>query len=178
MSSFAHLLALCTRLKRLCLNCTGPKKISYIPLAPTLALLPDLRVREIYDDALNIAYIMNGLRLSDATRVQPSIDWLAELVNFALPRGTRIIPTRVSFSGIRGGKNLPCTWGHRIYIPHGHWRRGIHGGIQVYFPLPLPAIRLILDARLDGPGISFDLTFTPEQGLRSTIFAILPALQQ
>jgi hypothetical protein len=97
MSSFVELLSLCTRLERLFLKFAGPdmqdKDLAHTPSANPVHLA-NLSLLGICGDALNIAYIMNNLKLPNTTciHVEPSLDWPDQLVDFTLPRGARICP--------------------------------------------------------------------------------------
>jgi hypothetical protein len=90
MSSFVELLSLCTRLEWLRLNFAGPdtqdEDLAHTPSANPVHLT-NLRLFRICDDALNIAYIMNNLKLPNTTciHVEPSFDWPEQLVELHSP---------------------------------------------------------------------------------------------
>lgn len=184
MSSFVQLLALCTRLEWLCLTCAGPdtqdEDLAHTPSADP-AHLPNLRVLEIYDDALNIAYVMNNLRLPDTTRihVEPSIDWPAELVNFTLPRGTRVTPHEGVIQWYAGCQESALYMGTTEFVYHADVdNEEFMEGYRSTFHHPFLQFVGFSTQDVTALELDFALAFRPGPRLWSVVFAALPALQR
>ena len=181
MSSFVELLALCTRLETLRLNCAGPETQEEDtahdpgddPVYPTR-----LRVFEISDDALNIAYIMNNIKLPDTThiRVEPSIDWPEQLVNFTLPRGTRI-------SNVEGlikwnaGRESTISMGTTDFVYHTDVDdEEFMETFRFTFHFPFAELATFSTHALTTLELDFGLDFEPDREVWYTVLVSLPAL--
>ena len=181
MASFVELLVLCTRLETLRLNCAGPETQeedtahdpSDDPVHPT-----NLRVFAISDDALNIAYIMNNLRLPDTTqiRVEPSIDWPEQLVNFTLPRGTRIS----NADGLikwKAGRESTISMGTTEFIYHTDVDdEEFMETFRFTFHFPFAEFAAFSTRALTTLELDFDLEFEPDREVWYTVLVSLPAL--
>ena len=183
MSAFVEALALCTRLETLHLNCAGPETqdedLAHVPAANPIHL-SNLRVFEILDDALNIAYIMNNLKLPDTTcvRVEPSIDWPEQLVNFTLPRETRISPVDGTIRW-NTGEESTLFMGTTEFIYHTDVDDAeFMETFRFTFHFPLMEFAEFSTCVLTALELDFDLEFEPDQEVWSAVLAALPALQR
>ena len=183
MSTFVELLALCTRLETLRLNCAGPETqdedLAHDPGANPVHLT-NLRVFEISDDALNIAYIMNNLKFPDTTRVraEPSIDWPEQLVNFTLPRGTRISPTQGLIKWSAGPQSA-ISMGTTEFIYHTDLEdEEFMETFRLTFHCPFLEFAAFATRPLTTLELDFDLEFEPDHEVWSTVLAALPSLQR
>ena len=168
MSSFVELLALCTRLEWLRLSYAGPdtqdEDLAHNYIANPVHLT-NLRVFEIYDDALNIAYIMNNLKLPNTTRVhvEPAIDWPKQLVKFTLPRRTRISPDE-GLIWWSAGQESTLSMGPINVIYHTDVAdEGFMETFRLTFHRPFLEFVGFSTHDLTAPGLNFDLMFEPEQ---------------
>lgn len=183
MPVFVELLALCTRLETLRLNCAGPETqdedLAHVPGANPVHLT-NLRVFEISDDALNIAYIMNNLKLPDTTRIraEPSIDWPEQLVNFTLPRTTRITPTEGLIKWIAGQQST-LSMGTTEFVYHTDIEdEEFMETFKLTFHCPFLEFVAFSTRALTALELDFDLEFEPDQEVWSAILTALPALQR
>ena len=181
MPYFVELLALCTRLETLRLNCAGPETQeediahdpSDDPVHPT-----NLQVFEISDDALNIAYIMNNLKLPDTThiRVEPSIDWPEQLVNFTLPRGTRVSNTEGLIKW-HAGRESTISMGTTEFIYHTDINdEEFMETFRFTFHFPFAEFAAFSTRALTTLELDFDLEFEPDREVWYTVLVSLPAL--
>jgi len=183
MSSFVESLAFCTRLEWLRLNCAGPDTLDE-DLAHTPAVNPvhltNLRVFEIFDDALNIAYIMNNLKFPDTTRihVEPSIDWPEQLVHLTLPRGTRISPDEGLIEW-NPGQESTLSMGLTSFTYHADADDvEFMGAFEFTFHCPFLEFVGFSTGDVTALELDFDLMFEPGQGMWPAVLAALPALQR
>lgn len=181
MSSFVELLALCTRLETLRLSCAGPETqdedLAHVPSDKTVHLT-NLRVFEISDDALNIAYIMNNLKLPDTARVrvEPSIDWPEQLVNFTLPRGTRISHTDGLIKW-NAGRESVLSMGSTEFIYHTDVEdQEFMETFRFTFHFPFVEFSAFATRALTVLELDFDLEFEPDREVWHTVLVALPAL--
>ena len=183
MSSFVELLAVCNRLESLRLSCAGPdtqdEDLAHTPAANPVQLT-NLRVFEICDDALNIAYIMNNLKFPDTTRIhaEPSIDWPEQLVHLALPRGTRISPDEglIEWSP---GQESTLSMGLTSFIYHADVDdEEFMGTFEFTFHCPFLEFVGFSTGDVTALELDFDLMFEPSQSVWSTVLVALPALQR
>ena len=181
MSSFVELLALCARLETLRLNCAGPETQeedtahdpSDDPVHPT-----NLRVFQIADDALNIAYIMNNLKLPDTTRirVEPSIDWPEQLVNFTLPRGTRISNVEGLIKW-KAARESTISMGTTEFIYHTDIDdEEFMETFRFTFHFPFAEFAAFSTRALTTLELDFELEFEPDREVWYTVLVSLPAL--
>jgi hypothetical protein len=183
MSSFVELLALCVRLETLRLNCAGPEtqdeNLAHVRSNDPV-YLTNLRVFEIFDDALNIAYIMNHLKLPDTARirVEPSIDWPEQLVNFTLPRETRISPIEGLIKWNAGRESTLSMGATKFVYQTDAQDAEFMETFRVTFHFPFVEFAEFSTCALTVLEFSFDLEFEPDQEVWSTVLAALPALRR
>jgi len=183
MSSFVELLAFCTRLETLRLTCAGPETqdedLAHVP-SPNPVHLTNLRVFEVTDNALSIAYIMNNLKLPDTTRIriEPSIDWPEQLVNTTLPRGTSLSPTDGLIEW-NVGQGSTLSIGTTEFIYHADVDdEEFMGTFMLTFHLPFLEFAEFSIRALTALGLNFDLEFEPDQDVWSAVLTALPALRR
>jgi hypothetical protein len=183
MSSFLELLSLCTRLETLRLCCAGPetqdRDLAHLPSTGPVHLTK-LRTFEISDDALNIAYIMNNLKLPDTTQtfIEPSIDWPVGLVGLSFPSTTRIYPT---------GGLIKWYLGHESTLTMGNTEFTYYmdadddqfmEAFRQTFERPLIEFAAYSTSILTVLELDFDLEFEPDQDIWFTVLSNLPALRR
>jgi hypothetical protein len=183
MSTFVELLSLCSRLETLRLFCAGPEtqddNLAHTPGANP-AHLTSLRVFEISDDALNIAYIMNHLKFPDATHIhiEPSIDFPEHLVSFTLPGLTRISP----FEGLvrwSAGQESTLSLGNTKFTYHMDVDdEEFMETFMFTFDAPFVEFAGFSACALTALELDFDHEFEPRQIVWFTVLASLPALQR
>ena len=183
MSSFVKLLSLCTRLETLRLCCAGPEThdehLAHIP-GTNPVHLTNLCVFEISDDALNIAYLMNNLKFPDTVQIviEPAMGWVEQMVNFTLPRTTRIYATE----GL-----IKWYVGQEFSISMGNTEFTYCVDVEDEdfmetfgrtFGRPFIEFSAYSTCVLTALELDFDLEFEPDQGVWSTVLAALPALKR
>ena len=183
MSSFMELLALCTRLETLRLNYAGPEtqdeNLAHFPGVNPVHLT-NLRIFEIFDDPLNIAYIMNNLKLPDTTRirVEPSIGWPEQLVNFTFPSETRVSPTDGLIEwNVGQGSSLSIGTTEFIYHVDVDDEEFMEAFRLTFHSPFLEFVEFSTDA-LTALELDFDLEFEPDQEVWFAVLAVLPALRR
>lgn len=183
MPSFVKLLSLCTRLETLRLCCAGPEtqdeSLAHLPGASP-AYLTNIRVFEISDDALNIAYIMNNLKLPDTTHIiiEPSIDWPEDLVGFTLPRTTRINPTEGLIQWNVGQESTLFMGNTEFAYYTDLDDEEFMEVFRQSFYRPFAEFTTYSTSVLTALELDFDLEFEPHQGVWFRLLAGLPALQR
>lgn len=183
MSLFVESLACCIRLETLRLNCAGPETqdedLAHVP-GTNPVHLTNLRVFEISDDALNIAYIMNNLKFPDTIRIraEASIDWPEQLVNFTLPRGTRISPTEGIIRWSAGQQSV-ISMGTAEFVYHTDIEdEEFMETFKLTFHCPFLEFAAFATHPVTTLELDFDLEFEPDQEVWSTVLMALPALQR
>lgn len=183
MSSFTELLSNCTRLETLRLYCAGPETLdetlAHIP-GTSPVHLTNLRTFEISDIALNIAYIMNNLKLPDTTHILigPSTDWPEQLVIHTLPRTTRIRPTE-GFIRWDVGQESTLFMGNvefTYYMDADD--EEFMEAFRLTFGSPFTEFATYSTCALTALELDFDLEFEPDQGVWFAVLAGLPALER
>ena len=183
MPTFVELLSLCTRLETLHLLCAGPdtqdEVLAHIPGANPVHLT-NLRVFEIIDDALNIAYIMNHLKFPDTTHIhiEPSTDWPEHLVSFTLPRMTRISPAEGLIQWT-AGQISTLTLGNTGFTYHMDMEdEEFMETFRSTFDAPFVEFAGYSASAITVLELHFDLEFEPDRAVWFTVLAAVPALQR
>ena len=183
MPYFLGMLSLCTRLETLRLYCAGPETqdetLAHIP-GTNPAHLANLRIFEIYNDPLNVAYIMNHLKLPDTTQIliEPSIEWPERLVSFSLPRTMRIYPTEGLIKwnvGLESSLLMGNT--EFTYYMDADDEEFVEVFEQTFYR-PFVEFASYSTTVLTALELDFDLEFEPDQAVWSTVLAGLPALKR
>ena len=183
MSTFVELLSLCTSLETLRLCCAGPdtqdEGVAHVP-SNNPAHLISLRLFEIFDDALNIAYIMNNLKLPDTAsiHIEPSIDWPEQLVNSALPRATRIAPTEGLIRWDAGQESTVSMGNTEFTYQMDIDDEDFMQAFRATFNNPFVQLTQLSTSAITTLELDFDLEFEPGQAVWFAVLAALPALKR
>ena len=183
MSSFVQLLSLCTRLETLRLSSAGPdtqdRDLAHVP-GTSPVHLANLRTFCISDDALNIAYIMNNLKLPDTASIfiEPSVDWPENLVSLSLPRTTRIRPTDGLLKWYIGQESTMSMGNTEFTYCIDTDDDQFIEAFRETFDNPFVEFVSYSTSALTDLDLDFDLEFEPNQGIWSSVLANLPALQR